>query len=114
MCIVMNAYFGVVALAFTWVYLVGDGLDREVEQIKRASHGGRRYSVFRYGLGHLRGLLLNPTGQQRVFRRTLRFLSCTRWLISTPQLYLCLCLKQVWFKSKRDRLPRHVEYDVPE
>lgn len=73
----LERLFGVVALAFTWAYVVGDWLDREVEQIRRARHGRRRCSVFRYGLDHLRCLLLNPTGQQRAFRRTLRFLSCT-------------------------------------
>ncbi|GAB5520985.1 MAG: hypothetical protein RhofKO_43220 [Rhodothermales bacterium] len=59
----LERLFGVVALAFTWAYVVGDWLDREVEQIRRAGHGRRRCSVFRYGLDHLRCLLLNPTGR---------------------------------------------------
>lgn len=73
----LDRLFAVVALAFTWAYVVGDWLDRDVKGIGRSSHGRRRRSVFRYGLDYLRGLLLNPVGQRRAFRDTLRFLSCT-------------------------------------
>jgi len=73
----LDRLFAVVALAFTWVYVVGDWLDRSVKGIGCSSHGRRRRSVFRYGLDYLRGLLLNPVGQRQAFRRTLRLLSCT-------------------------------------
>lgn len=47
------------AVTFAWAYLVGDGLDREAKPIKVKSHGRRARSVFRYGLDHLRLVLLN-------------------------------------------------------
>ncbi len=74
----LDRLFAVVALAFTRAYVVGDWLDRTVKGIGCSSHGRRRRSGFRYGLDYLRGLLLNPVGQRRAFRRTLRLLSCTQ------------------------------------
>lgn len=65
------------AVAFAWAYLVGDWLDRAVRPIKRKSHGRRSKSVFRYGLDHLRLVLLNIATKTREFFACLKVLSCT-------------------------------------
>lgn len=65
------------AVAFTWAYLVGDWLDREVRPIRAKSHGRRAKSLFRYGLDHLRSVLLNITDKIDAFFACLQVLSCT-------------------------------------
>lgn len=65
------------ALTFAWAYLVGDWLDRKVQPIKLKSHGRRARSVFRYGLDHLRYVLLNIAAKIREFFDCLKVLSCT-------------------------------------
>ena len=66
---------GLVSVAVAWAYRVGAELaERVAIPVKR--HGRRVVSVFRYGLDHLRGLLLGR-GRPAEFRRCLRVLSCT-------------------------------------
>jgi hypothetical protein len=64
-------------VAFTWAYLVGDWLDRDVQPIRVKSHGRRAKSLFRYGLDHLRSVLLNMTAKIDEFFACLQVLSCT-------------------------------------
>lgn len=48
-----------VMIAFVWCYNVGDHLDRNVKAITIKKHGHRAKSVFKYGLEHISGILLN-------------------------------------------------------
>lgn len=65
------------AMAFAWAYLIGDWLDRTVKPIPRKAHGRRARSVFRYGLDHLRFVLLNIAAKIKAFFACLNVLSCT-------------------------------------
>ena len=66
---------GLVSVALAWAYRVGEELAAQVPiPVKR--HGRRVVSVFRYGLDHLRSLLLGGP-RPTEFRRCLRVLSCT-------------------------------------
>jgi hypothetical protein len=65
------------ALAFAWAYLVGDWLGRVNKPIKIKSHGRRAQSVFRYGLDHLRMVLLNIDVKTEEYFTYIKILSCT-------------------------------------
>jgi hypothetical protein len=67
----------IMAISFAWAYLVGDWLDRQVRPIPVKSHGRRAQSVFRYGLDHLRCVLLNIEAMLEEFFICLKVLSCT-------------------------------------
>ncbi len=54
----------VLALAFVWAYLLGIWLHEQVKAIKLKRHGRRARSLFRYGLDHLREVLLNPNSRR--------------------------------------------------
>ncbi len=54
----INKLLGIVAIAFVWVYLIGDEPD-EIKPIAVKKHGYRAKSIFRNGFDHLRRLLLN-------------------------------------------------------
>lgn len=56
-------------IAFVWCYNVGDYLDRNVKAITIKKHGHRAKSVFKYGLEHISGILLNA--QREGFRDAL-------------------------------------------
>jgi len=68
---------GLLSIAFTWAYRVGAWLHKEVKPIAIKSHGRKAQSVFRYGLDHLKVVLLNHTATDRQFKQLVRFLSCT-------------------------------------
>lgn len=65
---------GIVAMAFVWAYLIGDGLD-ETEPITFKKHGYRAKSIFRYGLDHLRRILLNLNEYADEFNDVIRVFS---------------------------------------
>ena len=48
----------VLAIAFTWSYLIGEK-KHQIKPIKKKSHGRRSQSIFRYGFDVLRNLFLN-------------------------------------------------------
>ncbi len=73
----VSKLIGLLSIAFTWAYRVGQWLDREVKPIAIKSHGRRAQSVFRYGLDHLKVIILNHTPNDRRFRQLINFLSCT-------------------------------------
>ncbi len=70
------------AVAFAWAYLRrnfcgGDCLEREAKPIKIKSDGRRAKSVFRYGLDHLRLVLLNVQAKVEERFAYLHVLPCT-------------------------------------
>lgn len=70
------------AIAFAWAHLVGEWL-HEQKPIAIKKHGRKAKSFFRYGLDHLRHLLLGGKNNRREFARCLQcltnatVLSCT-------------------------------------
>lgn len=56
---------------------MGDWLDNKVKPIRIKMHGQRAKSVFRYGLDHLRLVLLGISEKMDDFLICLRILSCT-------------------------------------
>ena len=79
----LEKLLGLLALAFAWSRLVGEWRDQR-NPIKIKKHGRREKSLFRYGLDHLRKIMLNLADQQEQFLVCLqalvaprKFLSCT-------------------------------------
>ena len=79
----LEKLLGLSALAFAWSQLVGEWRDQR-NPIKIKKHGRREKSLFRYGLDHLRKIMLNLADQQEEFLVCLqalvaprKFLSCT-------------------------------------
>lgn len=68
---------GLITIAFVWAYRVGQWVHTTIAPIARKTHGRRAQSVFRYGLDHLRMLLLSHTKVEQQFRQYLKLLSCT-------------------------------------
>lgn len=66
---------GLLSVALAWAHRVGERL-AELKPIRRKKHGRKAISVFRYGLDHLRRLLLGGHNHGE-FRRCLLLLSCT-------------------------------------
>lgn len=66
---------GLVSVALAWACRVGERL-AAVRPIRRKNHGRRSMSLFRYGLDHLRSLLLSGRDHGE-FKRCLLLLSCT-------------------------------------
>ncbi len=66
---------GLVSVALAWAHRVGEHL-AELKPIRRKKHGRRAISLFRYGLDHLRRMLLSGRDHGE-FRRCLLLLSCT-------------------------------------
>ena len=62
-------------LAFTWCYLVGDFIDREIKPITIKKHGRRAVSVFRCGLDYISKILITGINQLNIC--IVHFLSCT-------------------------------------
>lgn len=73
----VSKLIGLLSIAFVWAYRVGLWLHRHVQAIARKSHGRRAQSVFRYGLDHMRVILLNLASNDPAFYKYVRFLSCT-------------------------------------
>lgn len=72
--------FGLLALAVTWVYCVGEWR-AELTPLKIKKHGRRAKSIFRLGLDFLRRLLISnepATPAQMIdFKHAISLLSCT-------------------------------------
>ena len=64
-----------VLIAFTWSYLVGIYLHKQVKPIKVLKHGRKAKSMFKYGLTYIENVLLNAKNQSNI--DIFKFLSCT-------------------------------------
>ena len=62
------------SLAFIWAHLVGLWRQEREGPLRRKKHGRLEKSVFRYGLDHLRRLLLLAADAEEAFERCLRLL----------------------------------------
>lgn len=64
-----------VMIAFVWCYKIGIYLNRFVKPIQIKKHGRKAKSIFKYGLSHLAGILLNTKCHDDIGVEN--FLSCT-------------------------------------
>ncbi|MFV0471429.1 MAG: transposase [Paludibacteraceae bacterium] len=67
--------FSLVAIAFTWLYLVGIYLNEQVKPIRVFKTSRRTKSFFKYGLEYIAMTLLNTAFQSDI--DIFKFLSCT-------------------------------------
>jgi hypothetical protein len=67
--------FAIVCMAFTWAYVIGDHLDKNIKPIRILRNGRRAYSIFKYGLNYICRFIL--TGFKIKNFDPIRFLSCT-------------------------------------
>lgn len=72
----LNKLIALLALALVWALHIGLWL-HEANPITVKNHGRRARSLFRYGLDHLRSILLNLQHKNSLFIQALTFLSCT-------------------------------------
>ncbi len=64
-----------VMIAFMWCYKTGIFINQFVAKIRIAKHGRRSISIFKLGLNHIAGVLLNPFNKD--INCIAKFLSCT-------------------------------------
>ena len=64
------------ALTFAWAHRVGEWIN-QVKPLKIKNHKRLAKSIFRYGLDHLREILLNIQYKSEEFDKTIKVLSCT-------------------------------------
>ncbi len=67
--------FSLVIIAFTWAYVVGIYLHKNVKPIRILKHGNKAQSFFKYGLTYITSILLNPFAKDEI--GIVKFLSCT-------------------------------------
>lgn len=72
----ISKLFSILAIAFTWVHLVGEWLNKK-KPIKVKKHGRKAKSLFRLGLDFLQKILFNLHHDFPLLLRSFRFLSCT-------------------------------------
>jgi hypothetical protein len=65
----------IVSIAFTWAYLVGDFLHKDIKPIPIKKHGRKAKSVFKHGLDYIANNLLNTHFKEDI--NIFKFLSCT-------------------------------------
>ncbi|KAA6336121.1 hypothetical protein EZS27_015697, partial [termite gut metagenome] len=71
----IDKLFALVIVAFTWAYIVGIYVHENVKQIETKKHGRKAKSLFKYGLGIIANILMNPQNTHRI--DIFKFLSCT-------------------------------------
>jgi IS4 transposase len=71
----LEKLFLLTMIAFVWCYLIGDFLDKNIEEIKIKKHGRRAVSIFKHGLDYLSKVLV--TGINVLNISIFKFLSCT-------------------------------------
>ncbi|KAA6337838.1 hypothetical protein EZS27_014116, partial [termite gut metagenome] len=71
----IDKLFALVIVAFTWAYIVGIYVHENVKQIETKKHGRKAKSLFKYGLGIIANILMNPQNIHRI--DIFNFLSCT-------------------------------------
>lgn len=72
----LSKLLALLSLALCWAILVGEWLNQH-KPLKLKKHGRKAKSIFRYGLDHLRNILLNLDQKMSEFIDVLHFLSCT-------------------------------------
>jgi hypothetical protein len=72
----LSKLFALLSLALCWAIRTGEWLITQ-KTIPIKSHGRKAKSTFRYGLDHLRSIVLNFHDRNSDFLTVLRFLSCT-------------------------------------
>jgi hypothetical protein len=72
----LSKLLALLSLALCWAILVGEWLN-QLKPIAIKKHGRKAKSIFRYGLDHLRNIVLNFEQKTHEFTRVLQFLSCT-------------------------------------
>ncbi len=72
----LSKLLALLALAMSWTVKTGECLHQH-RPIKVKKHGRKQKSVFRYGLDHLRSILLDLDFNYYPFLHSLQFLSCT-------------------------------------
>lgn len=72
----LSKLLAILSLALCWAILVGDWL-QQLKPLTIKKHGRKAKSVFRYGLDHLRNIVLNLNQKMCEFEQVLQFLSCT-------------------------------------
>jgi transposase len=55
----ISKLLGLLSIAFTFAYIVGQWQHEEIKPIKLKRHGRKAISLFRYGLDYLRRIFLN-------------------------------------------------------
>lgn len=75
----ISKLIALMAIAFCWAHTTGEWLHHQ-KPIKRKKHGRKEISIFRYGLDHLREMLLNISEKYCEFRKMIQRLR--RWLLS--------------------------------
>ncbi|GAB1359013.1 hypothetical protein MASR1M31_07920 [Porphyromonadaceae bacterium] len=71
----VDRLFALVIVAFTWAYIVGIYVHENLKEIKIKKHGRNAKSLFKYGLGVIANILLNPQSKYEI--DIFNFLSCT-------------------------------------
>jgi len=72
----LSKLLALLSLALCWAILVGEWL-HQLKPLTVKKHGRKAKSIFRYGLDHLRNILLNLEQKMSEFMQVLQFLSCT-------------------------------------
>ena len=72
----LSKLLALLSLALCWAILAGEWLHQH-KPLKLKKHGRKAKSIFRYGLDHLRNILLNLDQKMSEFMQVLQFLSCT-------------------------------------
>lgn len=66
-----------ICIAFVWAHVMGEHLNDHVKSIRVCKHGYLAQSFFRYGLDHLRSIIVHLNVKTTEFYQALRLLSCT-------------------------------------
>jgi hypothetical protein len=72
----LSKLLALLSLALCWAILTGEWL-HQLKPLTIKKHGRRAKSIFRYGLDHLRNIVLNLEQKMDDFLDILQFLSCT-------------------------------------
>ncbi|MGK7909541.1 MAG: IS4 family transposase [Synechococcus sp.] len=72
----LGKLFALLSLALAWAVHIGYWM-HEFEPIEIKNHGRKARSIFRYGLDHLRSIMLDLQHKNAQFLHALEFLSCT-------------------------------------
>jgi hypothetical protein len=72
----LSKLLALLSLALCWTILIGEWL-HQLKPISIKKHGRKAKSIFRYGLDHLRNIVLNFEQKANEFMQVLQFLSCT-------------------------------------